>query len=57
MTAPHEIKGSALPALVQPDLDDESGRGLVLVAALCERWGWELCRDRRGKLVWALLGT
>jgi two-component sensor histidine kinase len=45
-----------LPAPVQPDLDDESGRGLVLVEALCERWGWELSRDRRGKLVWALVG-
>jgi len=46
-----------LPALAHPDLDDESGRGLVLVAALCQRWGWELCRDRGGKLVWALVET
>ncbi len=45
-----------LPAPIQPDLDDESGRGLVLVDALCERWGWELSRGSRGKLVWALVG-
>jgi two-component sensor histidine kinase len=46
-----------LPAPVQPDLEDESGRGLVLVAALCQRWGWQSCRDRQGKLVWALMET
>jgi two-component sensor histidine kinase len=28
-----------LPAPKHPDLDDESGRGLMLVEALAERWG------------------
>ena len=36
-------------------LDDESGRGLMLVEALTERWGWELPANGRGKIVWALL--
>jgi hypothetical protein len=34
--------------------DDESGRGLELVAALCADWGWEPLPDGR-KRVWALL--
>jgi len=32
----------ALPEPGQPGLDDESGRGLMLVEALTERWGWDL---------------
>ena len=39
----------------EPDLDDEGGRGLMLVDALTERWGWELAASGRGKVVWALL--
>lgn len=39
-----------------PDADDESGRGLLIVAALSERWGWDLARQGRGKIVWALIG-
>ena len=39
----------------QADLDDESGRGLMLVEALAERWGWDLAANGRGKIVWALL--
>jgi len=46
-----------LPAANQPDLDDESGRGLVLVEALAERWGWDLAATGRGKIVWALVGS
>ena len=46
-----------LPAPNQPDLDDESGRGLMLVEALAERWGWDLAATGRGKIVWALVGS
>ncbi len=44
-----------LPRLNQPGLDDESGRGLLLVEALAERWGWDLPATGRGKIVWALV--
>jgi anti-sigma regulatory factor (Ser/Thr protein kinase) len=44
-----------LPEPSQPGLDDESGRGLMLVEALAERWGWDLPAAGRGKIVWALL--
>jgi len=39
----------------QAGLDDESGRGLMLVEALTERWGWDRPANGRGKIVWALL--
>jgi len=42
---------TALPAAKQPDPDAEGGRGLLLVEALTERWGWqhipELARQGR----------
>ncbi|MEU3710744.1 ATP-binding protein [Streptomyces catenulae] len=41
------------PTLREPDTDAESGRGLVLVMALAERWGTE--NRRWGKIVWAEL--
>jgi len=46
-----------LPEPAQASLDDESGRGLMLVDALAARWGWEMPRSGRGKIVWALVGT
>lgn len=45
-----------LPAPTQPGPDDESGRGLMLVDALAERWGWDMPPSGRGKVVWALVG-
>jgi len=36
-----------------PDADDESGRGLTVVAALAERWGWR--PEPFGKVVWCEL--
>lgn len=36
--------------------DGESGRGLLLVDVLAERWGWEP-RDPVGKTVWADVPT
>jgi anti-sigma regulatory factor (Ser/Thr protein kinase) len=44
-----------LPEPARPDLDDESGRGLMLVDALAARWGWDLPASGRGKIVWALV--
>lgn len=44
-----------LPTPTQANRDDESGRGLMLVTALSQRWGWELSRHGNGKTVWALV--
>ena len=35
--------------------DDESGRGLVLVEAVCDRWSWQSVPGWPGKVVWAEL--
>ena len=45
---------SSLPAMQDPTPDSISGRGLVLVSAVAQRWGTELLAD--GKVVWAELG-
>jgi hypothetical protein len=37
--------------------DDESGRGLAIVAALSARYGFYYCENRGGKVTWAILGT
>ena len=45
------------PAPKTADPDEETGRGLMLVEALCEQWGWdEPSSASRGKVVWALVG-
>jgi anti-sigma regulatory factor (Ser/Thr protein kinase) len=38
----------------EADADDECGRGLTVVAALSDRWGWERTGCGR-KVVWAEL--
>jgi hypothetical protein len=43
------------PVAKEAALDEESGRGLMLVDALCERWGSEPAPGRGGKVVWAEL--
>lgn len=43
------------PEVRQPEPDAESGRGLLLVEALGERWGWEHVAGWPGKVVWAEL--
>jgi two-component sensor histidine kinase len=43
------------PEPAEPGLADEGGRGLMLVDAMAERWGWELLSSGRGKIVWALV--
>lgn len=37
------------------DVDGDGGRGLLLVAALTDRWGWYPCTDGPGKTVWAVV--
>jgi anti-sigma regulatory factor (Ser/Thr protein kinase) len=49
-----------LPALSQADEDDESGRGLLLIDAVADRWGYDLHGSGRcpwAKEVWAELRT
>jgi hypothetical protein len=43
------------PVVQNTGLDDESGRGLRMVDALTEDWGWEKVPGWDGKRVWALL--
>ncbi|MFE7403788.1 ATP-binding protein [Streptomyces sp. NPDC057557] len=51
-----DTRGERLPTLAEPASDDqEDGRGLLLVAALTDRWGWYPCVDGPGKTVWAVL--
>jgi two-component sensor histidine kinase len=47
--------GTGTPTPEHSEPDQESGRGLMLVQALCERWGWEIVPGRAGKVVWAEL--
>jgi anti-sigma regulatory factor (Ser/Thr protein kinase) len=35
------------------DPQEEGGRGLMLVEALCERWSWDVSPGWAGKVVWA----
>ncbi len=42
------------PARADPGADAESGRGLLLVEAVSDRWGY-FGHDGGGKVVWALL--
>ncbi len=41
------------PTAKQALPDEEGGRGLMLVEALCERWSWEVVSAWAGKVVWA----
>lgn len=44
------------PVLVYGDGDAEHGRGLQIVEALSEQWGWYPPQAMPGKVVWALVG-
>lgn len=48
--APKDLEGDDIP-----DLDEEGGRGLLLVAALSRRWDWYLTQKPTGKVVWCEL--
>ncbi|MFH8364093.1 ATP-binding protein [Streptomyces anulatus] len=51
-----DTRGERLPMLNDPSADDqEGGRGLLLVAALTDQWGWFPRTDGSGKTVWASL--
>jgi len=46
--------GPGIPLLVDPSPDEDSGRGLAVVASLCKDWG---CYPQRGgKVTWAHIG-
>ncbi|WP_436791192.1 ATP-binding protein [Yinghuangia sp. YIM S10712] len=51
--------GACVPQPTPHVPDAVSGRGLLLVAALSDRWGWAVSRDHSSKTVWAelALGT
>ncbi|MYW49170.1 ATP-binding protein, partial [Streptomyces sp. SID161] len=51
-----DTRGDRLPRLTTPAEDGESGRGLLLVAALADRWGVTEGRHPR-KTVWAEVST
>jgi anti-sigma regulatory factor (Ser/Thr protein kinase) len=48
-------ENAGLPVPTRPSLDDDSGRGLMLVAALSQQWGWDLSQNGIGKIVWSLI--
>lgn len=53
-----EVRDSSpapLPPTCHRDADDETGRGLTVVAALAESWGWH--PEAAGKVVWCELAT
>ncbi|WP_079185673.1 ATP-binding protein [Streptomyces sp. NBRC 110465] len=41
------------PCVRTPDDEEESGRGLRLIAALCRHWGYDIHSE--GKVTWAVL--
>ena len=43
------------PTSAHPRPDDESGRGLLLVTAESDHWGWQTVPGWPGKVVWAEL--
>lgn len=48
--------GPGLPEPGAPDEEAEAGRGLLLVEARSNAWGWRPGRDGNGKVTWATLG-
>lgn len=43
------------PVRANAGADDETGRGLILVDAISERWDWNATPDTGGKVVWCVL--
>ncbi|MFE9781833.1 ATP-binding protein [Streptomyces sp. NPDC005775] len=54
-----DTRGERMPAVraVLPAGDEVAGRGLVLVAALCQEWGVSDRKGAPGKTVWAVVVT
>lgn len=46
--------GTDVPVVKEPDWDAETGRGLHVIDALSDSWGWT-APDRTGKAVWAVV--
>jgi Histidine kinase-like ATPase domain len=46
-----------LPELREPDWQDESGRGLLVVSSLSDHWGCCAAPDKPGKVVWGAFAT
>jgi len=46
-----------LPELCEPDWQDESGRGLLVVSSLSDHWGCSAAPDEQGKVVWGAFAT
>jgi anti-sigma regulatory factor (Ser/Thr protein kinase) len=42
-----------IPVLREVTGDEESGRGLILVDAISDKWGWNPVNGQPGKVVWA----
>jgi anti-sigma regulatory factor (Ser/Thr protein kinase) len=45
------------PTRIDAGAEAENGRGLLLVEAICTRWGWHHAREPGGKVVWAQIGA
>ena len=43
------------PVRIDKSDEAENGRGLMLVEAISEQWGWYFREDRAGKFVWATI--
>ncbi|WP_181871631.1 ATP-binding protein [Sphaerisporangium album] len=48
-------QGEDIPTPREPEFGDEGGRGLQVVEAISDRWGWAPLRSP-GKAVWAAFG-
>jgi serine/threonine-protein kinase RsbW len=48
-------RGLTVPHTRVAGVDEEGGRGLLLVNALAETWGVHPCEDGKGRVVWAVL--
>jgi anti-sigma regulatory factor (Ser/Thr protein kinase) len=46
-----------IPEIRNADGNEESGRGLILVEAIADKWGWCPAIDRPGKVVWAEMSS
>jgi hypothetical protein len=44
-------RSAGAPTAKHPEPDEEGGRGLVLVDALCEQWSWDVVPGWAGKVV------
>lgn len=48
-----ERRAASVPAVREPDEDDQGGRGLLLVSRLSDAWGVGEAADGKGRVVWA----